>query len=81
MKTRNWLILLGILIAIPVGWYLISPLFTNKTVDEEFPTVQATEAMEKGDEGTSPPTRPMTHAPAQLQHRHHQSARASRSRP
>ena len=53
MKTRNWLILLGILIAIPVGWYLISPLFINKTVDEEFPTVQATEAMEKGDEGMS----------------------------
>jgi hypothetical protein len=50
MKTRNWLILIFILIAIPVGWYLISPLFINKTVNEEFPIIQATEVMEEGDE-------------------------------
>jgi len=46
MKTRNWLILLGILLAIPVGWYLISPLFINKAVNEGFPTAQVTEVME-----------------------------------
>jgi len=46
MKTRNWLILLGILIAIPVGWYLISPLFINKAVNEAFPTTQSAEVME-----------------------------------
>ena len=49
MKTRTWLNLLGILIAIPVGWYLISPLFINKTVDEDFPTAQPTEVMETKD--------------------------------
>lgn len=46
MKTRTWLILFGFLIAIPVGWYLISPLFINKTVNEDFPAVQAAEVME-----------------------------------
>ncbi|NJN44075.1 MAG: DM13 domain-containing protein [Anaerolineae bacterium] len=45
MKTRNWLILLGILVAIPVGWYLISPLFINETVNEDFPIVQLDNAM------------------------------------
>jgi len=49
MKTRTWLLLLGFLIAIPVGWYLISPLFIDKTVNEDFPTVQSTEVVETGD--------------------------------
>jgi hypothetical protein len=56
MKTRNWLILLAIVIAIPVGWYLISPLFINKTVSEKFPTIQATEAMEEKDDMVSEDT-------------------------
>ena len=56
MKTRNWLILLGILIAIPVGWYLISPLFINKTVSEEFPTAQATEMMAEAPQDPVPDT-------------------------
>ncbi len=50
MKTRTWLILLALALAIPIGWYLISPLFINKTVNEDFPTVRATEVMEESDE-------------------------------
>ncbi len=36
---RHWKIVLGImvLIGLPVGWYLGSPLFINKEVREEFP--------------------------------------------
>ncbi|MCB9133903.1 MAG: DM13 domain-containing protein [Anaerolineales bacterium] len=43
MKKRTWLILVGLLIVLPIGWYLISPLFINKTVDEDFPVVPTTE--------------------------------------
>lgn len=32
-----WLIALAAVIVIPVAWYLISPLFLSKTVQEEFP--------------------------------------------
>ena len=55
MKKRN-LITLGIIIAvvivIPVGWYLLSPLWINVEVQEELPVaatpvvVEATKAME-----------------------------------
>lgn len=55
MKRRN-LITLGIIIAIvitiPVGWYLLSPLWINVEVQEELPVaatpvvVEATKAME-----------------------------------
>ncbi len=60
MKTRTQIMLLGLILLIPVGWYLISPLFINKTVNEDFPTVPATDILEdKGemmDDETPVPT-------------------------
>ncbi len=40
MNRKTWIILiiLGAVIAIPAAWYLISPLFINRNVDEAFPT-------------------------------------------
>ena len=49
MKIRTWLVLLGLIIAAVVGWYLISPLFIDRQVSEAFPTAQATESMEESD--------------------------------
>jgi hypothetical protein len=46
MKKYRWVILVGILIAIPVGWYLISPLFINETVNEAFPTAEENQVNE-----------------------------------
>jgi hypothetical protein len=40
MKNRFWLVmggLLGLAMVAPVAWYLASPLFINKVVEEEFP--------------------------------------------
>jgi hypothetical protein len=40
MKSRVWLIILGIIglaIVAPVTWYLASPLFINRVVEEGFP--------------------------------------------
>jgi len=49
-RTRN-LILIGIavLVALPASWYLLSPLFINRVVEEEFPFLpaEATTAMEE----------------------------------
>jgi len=54
MKNKNLLyigIIIAVIIAIPVGWYLLSPLWINVKVDESFPTaasevnVAATQAM------------------------------------
>jgi hypothetical protein len=55
MKNRRLLIQIGIALAViiglPVAWYLLSPLWINVEVDEDFPTavpdksVQATQAM------------------------------------
>ncbi len=57
MKNRTLLIIgavVLVLIALPVGWYLISPLFINQTVSESFPAypakivpAEATAAMQK----------------------------------
>ena len=48
MSRRTWIVI-GVLVvlALPVAWYLISPLFIDKEVDEAFPTltVEATETM------------------------------------
>src|SRR3972149_743747 len=48
-KTR-WILLatLALVIALPVGWYLLSPLFIDRVVEEQLPIVsaQATAAME-----------------------------------
>lgn len=41
--SRKWLALAGallaILIAVPLGWYLLSPLVISRTVNEELPAV------------------------------------------
>ncbi len=40
---------IGLVVALPVGWYLLSPLFINRVVEEELPFVpaEATAAMEE----------------------------------
>lgn len=45
--TRNRLLIgaaLLIALAAPIGWYLLSPLFIDRVVDEEFPAAQAAPA-------------------------------------
>ncbi len=48
MTRKTWIVI-GVLalLTLPVAWYLISPLFVDKEVDEAFPTltVDATETM------------------------------------
>jgi len=40
MRRRLWLIVFVVAVLLaPVAWYLGSPLFINKTVDEPFPAV------------------------------------------
>lgn len=44
MTRKRWLIIattLATIIVLPIAWYLGSPLFINRTVDEAFPVVQA----------------------------------------
>lgn len=52
--SRKVLIAIGVLVilALPVAWYLISPLFIDVEVDEAFPIVaaDATEVMASGEE-------------------------------
>ena len=43
MKRREFILLISVLIALPVGYYLLSPLFFDRTVDEGFPTAAAPE--------------------------------------
>lgn len=41
MKNRLWLIAIGVVALVifaPLAWYLASPLFINKVVEEEFPS-------------------------------------------
>ena len=38
MKRRKFIILILVLIALPIGYYLISPLFIDREVSETFPT-------------------------------------------
>jgi hypothetical protein len=48
MSRRIWIVIGGLaILALPVAWYLISPLFIDEKVDEAFPTlaVEATETM------------------------------------
>lgn len=42
MRRRFWwiIVILAVLLS-PIAWYLGSPLFINKTVDEPFPTTSA----------------------------------------
>lgn len=48
MKNRRTAMIIGaifaIAVALPVGWYLLSPLWINRTVDEAFPTTSASAA-------------------------------------
>jgi len=39
MNKKSWIILILILIAIPIGWYLISPLFITVELQEESPII------------------------------------------
>ena len=44
MRRRIWwivAIVIAVVLLAPVAWYLGSPLFINKTVDEPFPTPSA----------------------------------------
>jgi hypothetical protein len=48
-RTRNLILVgLGLAVALPVGWYLLSPLFIDRVVEEDLPflSVEATAAME-----------------------------------
>ena len=56
--NRRFVIILGIvgaIVAILVAWYLISPLFIDRTVDEELPfvSVAATEVVEDAAESVA----------------------------
>ena len=50
MKNGRTIFVIGAIIAIaialPVGWYLLSPLWINQTVDEAFPTSDSVDEME-----------------------------------
>lgn len=40
MRRRVWWVIAVVVILLaPIAWYLGSPLFINKTVDEPFPTI------------------------------------------
>ena len=43
MLRRPWILIgggLALLVAVPVAWYLISPLFITRAVDEALPTAR-----------------------------------------
>lgn len=64
---RKWLLLGGLvlilIIAAPIGWYLASPLFINKTVQEEFPSVLSGPATPSSAGTAVPATSPPPSAP------------------
>ena len=43
MRTNRlrWIILIAAILLAPIAWYLVSPLFITRTVDEAFPEVIA----------------------------------------
>ena len=45
MKNNRTFLVVGVIIALaislPIGWYLLSPLWINRTVEEAFPTTSA----------------------------------------
>src|SRR5688572_2815060 len=47
MRKRWWWIVVAALVLAPVAWYLASPLFITRRVDEAFPTGEA-RPMSKG---------------------------------
>ncbi len=61
MNNRRSLLIIGGLVAlgvaIPVGWYLLSPLFIDRAVDEAFPT-SAAAAPTAAPQETSAPSQP-----------------------
>ena len=55
-RMRNVILVgFGLAVALPAGWYLLSPLFIDRVVEEEFPIVPAaaTAAMEEAAEATA----------------------------
>jgi hypothetical protein len=53
MTRKRWLLggaVILLIIAAPIGWWLISPLFINVSVEEDFPAAQAAAAMTESDE-------------------------------
>lgn len=49
-RRRNLILVgLALVVALPIGWYLLSPLFIDRTVDEDLPFVpaEATAAMKE----------------------------------
>ena len=43
MRRRVWIVVIvGLIVLLPIAWYLGSPLFIDRVVDEEFPTSMAT---------------------------------------
>ena len=55
---------LAMIIAAPIAWYLISPLFITRTVNEEFPVALAAPVLQES-MATTNPAAPMPEAPAQ----------------
>jgi hypothetical protein len=55
-KRVRWIVAILVILGAPVAWYLGSPLFINKTVDEPFPTTSGTpqEAFPMSKGGTVP---------------------------
>jgi len=58
MSQKGRLVLLGTLalvIALPIGWYLLSPLFLDRVVQEDLPLIptEPSEAMERAAEATA----------------------------
>lgn len=44
-RRQRWLLTFVVLVALGIGWYLLSPLFIDRAVNEELPMAQATGAM------------------------------------
>ncbi len=62
MKRRNSLILIVILALIPVGWYLLSPLFINREVSEALPVIPSPTTVVDGPEAAAEATKQMEEA-------------------
>ena len=44
---KKWIILFGLLIILPIAWYLISPAFIVKEANEEFPIIENSDSLEE----------------------------------
>ena len=59
------LLAIGAVVALAAAWYLISPLFINVTVDEEFPVAEPVEEVEPQQEVSVQATAAMEEAMAE----------------